>query len=260
MKFKAYLQGFFQYKDLLKELVARDIKIRYRRSFFGLLWTLLNPLLMMVVMTVVFSFMFKNSIENFPIYYLSGYIIYQFVTESSTNGLTAIIGNAPLIKKVYIPKYLFPVSKVVSSLVNLAFSYVALVIVMLVTQTPFHATMFLSIIPIFTSFVFTMGLSLLLSAVTVFFRDIEHFYKVITLAWMYLTPLFYPISLLPEWLQNAELFNPIYQNVLYMRLLILEGQLPDLFLNLISFVTAFAMLIIGLIVFYKKQDQYILHV
>ena len=175
---KEKMEGFRRFTPLLRELVVRDIKVRYRHSALGLVWTVLNPLLMMVVITIVFSTLFKQNIPNFPIYYLSGSLIFAFNSESTTTALNSIISNASLIKKVYIPKYLFPLSNVLSGLVNLGFSLIAMFIVMLITDAPFHATLLLLPIPIFYTFLFSVGLGILLSAVTVFFRDIAHLQRV----------------------------------------------------------------------------------
>ena len=146
---KEKMEGFRRFTPLLRELVVRDIKVRYRHSALGLVWTVLNPLLMMVVITIVFSTLFKQNIPNFPIYYLSGSLIFAFNSESTTTALNSIISNASLIKKVYIPKYLFPLSNVLSGLVNLGFSLIAMFIVMLITDAPFHATLLLLPIPHF---------------------------------------------------------------------------------------------------------------
>ena len=176
-----------KYNPLLIELVSREIKVRYRKSVLGMLWTVLNPLLMMCVITVVFSTIFKQNIPNFPIYYLSGSLIFSFNSEATTNAMHSILSNCSLIKKVYLPKYLFPISCVLSSLVNLGFSLVAMFIVMIVTRTPFHATLLLMPIPIFYTFLFSVGLGTMLAALTVYFRDIAHFYGVFILAWTYFT-------------------------------------------------------------------------
>ena len=164
---KIRLDVFWQYKDLLFNLVSRDIKVRYRKSFLGMLWTVLNPRLMMIVMTIVFSTLFRSTIENFPIYFLSGNLIFALNSEITNNCTYAIIGNAPLLKKVYIPKYLFPFSKAGSALVNLIFSLMAMFLVMIILRVPFLPTLLLLPIPIFYSFLFSLGLGLLLSAITV---------------------------------------------------------------------------------------------
>lgn len=259
-KLISYVKTFFKYQNLLKELVVRDIKVRYRKSVLGLLWTVLNPLLMMTVITIVFSTIFKQSIPNFPIYFLSGSLIFSFNSESTSNALYSIISNASLIKKVYIPKYLFPLSKIVSGLVNLGFSLIAMFIVMLFTNTPFYSTLLLLPIPIAYVFVFSTGLGLILSAATVFFRDIAHFYNVFILAWTYFTPIFYPASILPEGAMAVMKLNPMYHYINYVRDLVLNGVFPSIRENMICMAISLITLTIGIIVFYRKQDRFVLYI
>lgn len=257
---KQKIKVFLKYKTLLNELVVRDIKVRYRKSVLGLLWTVLNPLLMMCVITVVFSTLFRQNIPNFPIYYLAGSLTFSFNSEATSNGLYSIIGSASLIKKVYIPKYLFPISKVLSALVNLSFSLVAMFVVMIVTGAPFHATLLLMPLPIFYVFLFTSGLSLLLAAATVYFRDIAHFWGVFVLAWTYFTPIFYPVTILPSFAMKIMQLNPMYHYVTYMRDVVLYGTFPGMKENLICFLIGAVTLLIGLWVFYRKQDRFVLYV
>ena len=257
---KQKIKVFLKYKTLLNELVVRDIKVRYRKSVLGLLWTVLNPLLMMCVITVVFSTLFRQNIPSFPIYYLAGSLIFSFNSEATSNGLYSIIGSASLIKKVYIPKYLFPISKVLSALVNLGFSLVAMFVVMIVTGAPFHATLLLMPLPIFYVFLFTSGLSLLLAAATVYFRDIAHFWGVFVLAWTYFTPIFYPVTILPSFAMKIMQLNPMYHYVTYMRDVVLYGTFPGMKENLICFLIGAVTLLIGLWVFYRKQDRFVLYV
>lgn len=252
--------AFKKFTPLLQELVVRDIKVRYRHSALGLIWTVLNPLLMMVVITIVFSTLFKQNIPNFPIYYLSGSLIFSFNSESTTTALNSIISNASLIKKVYIPKYLFPFSNVLSGLVNLGFSLIAMFIVMLITRAPFHVTLLLLPIPIFYTFLFATGLGILLSAITVYFRDIAHFYSVFILAWTYFTPVFYPVEILPASAMKIMQCNPMYHLVTYMRDLVLYGTFPSMKENLLCICMGVGMVILGLFVFYKKQDNFVLFV
>ena len=169
-----YIQNFLKFKPLLGELVARDIKIKYRRSVLGVLWTLLNPLCMMIILSVVFSNLFKFDIENFPLYILSGQVIFNFYSDATSGAMSAIIGSAALIKKVYVPKYLF----VLSSTINLMASFTAMLIVMVATRTELHWTAFLFPIPLILLVLFSLGIGLILSAVTVKFRDIIHLYGV----------------------------------------------------------------------------------
>lgn len=257
---KEKFNAFRRFIPLLRELVVRDIKVRYRHSVLGLLWTVLNPLLMMCVITVVFSTLFKQNIPNFPIYYLAGSLLFSFNSESTTTALNSIISNASLIKKVYIPKYLFPFSNILSGLVNLGFSLIAMVIVMIVTGAPFHITLLLIPIPIFYTFLFATGLGILLAALTVYFRDIAHFYGIFILAWTYLTPVFYPVEILNDTMMKFMQFNPMYHYISYMRELVLYGTFPSMTENLICILIGLGMVAIGLFVFYKKQDNFVLFV
>lgn len=254
------VSGFVKYKDLLYELVIRDIKIRYRRSVLGLLWTLINPILMMTVITIVFSHLFRFDIKNFPIYFFTGNVVFTFMVEATTNSLFSIIGSASLIKKVYIPKYLFPLSKVLSGLVNLFFAYIAMMLVMLVTGVSFGSAMLVSPLLILYVAMFTTGLGLILATVMVFFRDIAHLYSVVTLAWMYLTPIFYPSSLLEGKASWMLTVNPMYHYISYFRSLVLENHVPGIEANISCFLIGFIFLVAGFYIFYKKQDKFILYV
>ena len=189
-----YIHNFLAYKELLKELVRRDVKTKYRRSFLGIMWSVLNPLGMMIIMSIVFSHVFRANIENFPVYLMCGQVIFNFFNEASTVAMSSILGNAALIKKVYVPKYLFPMSKVCSCFVNLLTSFIALLIVIVATGTPLTWTVILLVFPVLYVFLFSLGMGLLLSALVVTFRDLQHLYGVLITAWMYLTPIFYPIE------------------------------------------------------------------
>ena len=259
-KMRVSLYGFKKYNNLLRELVIRDIKVRYRKSFLGILWTVLNPLLMMTVITLVFSYMFRYDIHNYPVYFLTGNIVFQFFNEATTQAQSSIIGNSALIKKVYIPKYLFPLSRVMSSLVNFGFSLIAMLIVMYATKAQFHITLLLIAMPLFYLFMFVTGLGLVLSSISVYFRDLLHVYGVITMAWMYFTPIFYPMNALPDVVKKVMNFNPLWHYINYFRQLILDGIFPDFKLNLICFFIGFLFLIFGLVVFYRKQDDFILYI
>lgn len=258
--FKERVRGLIKYIPLLNQLVKRDIKVRYRKSFLGMLWTVLNPLMMMCVMTIVFSTLFKSNIDNFPVYFLTGNLLFAFNSEATQQALSSIVGNALLIKKIYVPKYLFPVSRVVSCLVNFFFSFTALLIVMIITKSKFYITMLLIPLPILALLLFTIGLSLLLSSITVFFRDIGHFYSVFILAWNYLTPVFYPVEILPDNLRWIINFNPMYYYITYFRLLIRDGMLPSLELNLYCFGIGIVIFLIGILGFWRKQDKFILYI
>lgn len=249
-----------RYIPLLKELIQRDLKVRYRHSFLGMLWTVLNPLLMMIVLTVVFSNMFKTNIDNFPVYVLIGQIVFGCISEGTTQGMNSIVWNAHLINKVYIPKYLFPLSSIVSSLVNFGFSFVAMLIVMLFTRSTFYITIFTVWIPVLYMLIFEFGLSLLLCTANVFFRDMQHLYSVFTTAWMYLSVIFYSIDILPEWLQTVVALNPAYKYISFIREIVMFGTFPSLATNISCALAAIVSLVIGIAVFRKYQGRFILYI
>jgi ABC-type polysaccharide/polyol phosphate export permease len=248
-----------RFKHLLRLLVKRDFISKYRKSILGVLWSLLNPLLTMLVMAMVFSYIFRMQIENFPVYLLSGNIIFSFFSESTNQAMGSVIANEGIIKKIYIPKYIFPVSKVLSSLVNLVFSFLAFILVFIITGAPFRETMLLIPIPIIYTLVFSLGISMLLSSLAVFFRDLSYLYGIFITLLMYLTPLFYPVEILPEGMVSVIGFNPIYHFVNYFRDLTLRGTVPGLWPNMVCLGFSLAALCCGLYVFMSKQDKYILH-
>ena len=255
----AYIENFKKYKPLLSELAVRDIKTRYRRSALGVLWSLLNPLCQMVVLSIVFSNLFRNNIENFPLYILSGQVIYNFFSESTNSALTAIIGSASLIKKAYIPKYLFVLSRILSSAVNVMATFAALMVVMLVTRAEFHYTIILAVIPIIFVILFSSGVGLILAAYAVKFRDIIHLYGVFVMALMYMTPIIYPMSMLPGAVHTIVMLNPLTNMVLMFRDLALYGTIPGPLSFVVALIECAVVILIGLYVFYKKQDTFILN-
>lgn len=251
---------FKKYYPLLKELVKRDITIRYRHSILGMLWTVLNPLLMMIVMSIVFSSLFKNSIENYPVYVMIGNIVFNCNSESTNRGLGSIIWNSSLIKKVYIPKYLFPLATVMSCLINFGFSFIALLVVMLFTNAKFYITLITAWIPLMYLIIFSLGLSLMLCAVNVFFRDTEHLYGVFITVWMYLSAIFYTTDILPVGIRTVVNYNPLYQYITFFRKIIMDGIFPSLQTNLLCLFYSFSVLFLGMIIFYKLQNKFILHI
>ena len=255
-----YILNFKKFQPLLQELVARDIKIKYRRSVLGVLWTLLNPLCMMIVLSVVFSNLFKFDVENFPLYLLSGQVVFTFFSDSTTSSMTAIINNASLIKKIYVPKYLFVLSRVFSSFINLMASFTALLLVMVATRAELHWTVLFVPVPMLLLVGFCLGIGLILSAITVKFRDIMHLYSVFVTALMYLTPVIYPMSILPEWLYPIVRLNPITNILLMFRDVMLNNKGIDIVSLIVAIIVMLIVLLIGLRVFYKSQDEFILNI
>ncbi len=255
-----FVDELYRYRYLIQQLVIRDIKKKYRRSFLGVLWSLLNPLLMMVVTAMIFSNLFRFDIHNFPLYLLCGQIIITFYCESTNFAMSSIIENSGLLKKVYIPKYLFPMSRVVSSMVNLAFTLPALFLILIVTTGTCPLATFTFIIPICLMFLFCLGVGLFLSTLAVYFRDVFHLYGVFLTVLGYATPVFYPESIVPSKYMFLFQLNPLYYYLKAFRQAIYEGQIPDLQLLLICGGLALSALLIGGYLFRKYHNNFILYI
>lgn len=249
-----------RYKPLLYELIVRDLKVKYRRSFLGYVWSLLNPLLTMTVMSIVFSYMFRFDIPNYPLYLICGQTLWTFFNESTNVAMYSILVNSSLIKKVYIPKFIFPISRVLSSFVTMSFSLIAILIVMLVTKVPVTPMLLLSPIPLFFLLLFSMGIGMVLSSLSVYFRDITHLYSVLTMTWMYVTPIFYPLEALPQEVAVWIVYNPMYSYITFFRSLVLYGTLPKISIWISCIIWGFMAFALGLICFRKLQKNFILYI
>lgn len=245
----------------LTMLVSKDFKKKYRRSVLGVVWSVLNPLLMMIVLSVVFSAFLKfGNIPNFPLYLILGNTIFALMSDSTRDGMQSILESTSLIKKVRIEKLIFPLEKVIFHLVNFCFSLIAVALVMLWFRViPTANALFLPLLLLYVS-VFSAGLSMLLSALAVFFRDVLHLWGVVLTAWTYATPLFYPVEILPATLQKLEVFNPMYHYVVYFRDIFLYATTPSLMENLVCLGMAAVTLLVGFAVFRKFEKKFILYV
>lgn len=245
---------------ILRSLVSRDFKLKYRRSVLGVVWSILNPLLMMCVLTAVFSYMFKFDIENFPLYLILATTLFNFMSDSTTQAMGSILGSASLIKKISINKIIFPLEKVAFGLVNFVISLVAVAIVMAYFKImPTFNILFVPLLLIYLS-MFSLGIGLLLAAGAVFFRDFLHLWSVFTTAWMYATPLFYPVEMLQPWMIELMNYNPMYHYVTYFRQCLLYGTTPTLMENAICLGCGVVFLVLGYVVFKKQQNKFILYV
>ncbi|MBS4913645.1 MAG: ABC transporter permease [Veillonella sp.] len=250
----------YNYMPLLKELVLRDLRIKYRKSFFGYLWSLMNPLMMMCILTIVFSHVFRFDLPNYSLYLIIGQVVFNFVSESTTSAMYGIVGNAALLKKVYVPKIIFPLSRVLSSFVTMLFSMVAIFIVMIVTNVHITKKLILLPIPLLLLLVFSLGVSLIVSSVAVYFRDMFHLYGVFTTAWSFLTPIFYPFTIVPEEFKQILLLNPLYYILLYFREIILNNTIPSIELTVLCFLVSFFTLIVGTLIFRKLQNNFLMYI
>ncbi len=249
------LGSIIQYRDLVYQLVRRDIVTRYKRSALGVAWTMLTPLGMMLVLTLVFSQVF-NSVQQYPAYLLSGLIAWIFFSQATTAALTQNVWGASLIHRIYIPHSVFTISAIGTGLVNLILSLVPLLVILLITRTPLHPTAFFLPYSILVLSAFALGIALLFSSLAINFPDVIEMYQVGLMAWMYLTPIIYPADILPDalepWLTGL---NPMYYMIEMFRMPIYDGLLPPLNILLIGSGMALAALVLGWAVFTRNADQ-----
>ena len=250
---------YTRYSFLLKQLVSRDFKNKYKRSVLGMAWSFLNPLLTMCVQYLVFSTLFKSDTPNYPVYLLTGILFFNYLNEAVAQGMISITGNASLIKKVYIPKYLFPVSKTLSSLLNFLLSFVPLFLVIIFTGTRFHFSLLLLVFDVLCLVAFVTGLVLLMATAMTFFQDTQFLWSVFSMIWMYLTPVFYPESIIPARYLTVYHMNPMYQFITFARTCIIDGVSPEPAAYVKCLVCAGIMLLLGIFVFKKKQDQFVMN-
>lgn len=251
--------AFQRYKFLIKQLVLRDFKTKYKRSVLGILWSFLNPLLTMTVQYIVFSTIFRSDIPNFALYLLTGIVCFNFFSEASSMALMSIVGNAPLITKVYVPKYIYPLSRVLSSSINLLFSLIPLLAVMLITGAPLRPALLLLPFGLICLFLFSLGIGLLLSTAMVFFRDTQFLWGVVSMLWMYLSPIIYPESIIPVKFLTLYKCNPLYHIIRFIRIILMDGLSPEPKAYGLCIIASAVPLIIGAVVFKKNQDKFVLN-
>jgi len=259
-KLAPYIATFKRFTPLLKMTVDRDYKKRYKRSVLGVAWSLISPLMTLLIMTMVFSLLFSRNIANFPIYLFSGTLIFGFFSEATNAAMNSIESNRAIINKVYVPKYIFPLTKVFLALVHLGFSLLAFAVVFLVTRAPFHWTILFLPVPLLYAFVFVLGLSMLVSCIAVFFKDFAYIYGIFLTGLQYLTPIFYPVEILPDKVRTFIGLNPLYHYITYVRSLVLDGVFPGLWANVVCISFSLFFLFLGTIAFMANQDRYILYI
>jgi ABC-type polysaccharide/polyol phosphate export permease len=249
------LREIARYRSLLRDLVARDLKVRYKRSALGVVWTMLNPLLLMAIISIVFSHVFRAGVEHFAVYFLSAFVLWNFFAQATSWSTSCLLSYAALIKKIYVPKSIFVLATVLAGTVNLLISLVPLALIMLVVGHPFHAAIAFLPIPIVLATLFSLGLSLALAPLCVMFADIVQIYQAVLTAWMYLTPIIYPLSAVPDEYRNIVLANPMTHMVEAFRTPIYQGTIPSLHVLVTATVSAFGSLLIGWLIFEHYSDR-----
>lgn len=244
-------QQFF----VIRQLTAREIKRKYSRSYLGVLWSVLNPLLSMAVLSLIFSQLFRRSIENYPIYYLTGYILWQAFTGSTTTAMTALTDNRPLLLRVKFPLELFILTRVYTALINLLYSLIAYAVMLAVFRVTPKWTMLLSPVYVGFLFLFSLGLSFLLAAAYVFFGDVRHLYSVALTLWMYCSAIFYPVEQLHGIIRLVIQNNPLFVYIHCMRKAVLAGTLPTAVEWAQMILWSAGMLLLGMLVFRRCRNR-----
>ena len=259
---KNIIYSIKKYKFLLFQLVSRDFKVKYKRSVLGILWSLLYPVLTMAVMALVFTNVFKFSTPgvNYLVYLMSGLVIFNYFSEASNLAMSSVVGNFSLINKVYIPKYIFPLSKCIFVGINFLLTLIPLYAIIFITGTGVNINHLALPYVYACLFLFTVGIGFILATISVFLRDMFYIYGVIITLWTYLTPIMYDITIIPEKFQVFMKLNPMYWFLDFAREIILYNQMPGIRNFVYCGIIGLGALLIGMFVFKKEQDKFIYYV
>lgn len=252
------LRKLKKHQFLFEELVKRDFKKKYKRTVLGILWSLLSPLLTLLVMRIVFTEFFGRTTNHYTTYLFAGTLVFSYFSDATNQGMSSLVDNAGIFTKVNVPKYLFLLSKNVSSLINFGLTFLVFLGFCLLDGIAFHWKFLLLVYPIVCLVFFNIGVGSILSALYVFFKDIQYLYSIFTLMLMYLSAIFYNINAYEPTVQKLFLLNPIYVYISYFRTIVINNAIPDLVTHLLSFGYAFAVLLIGARM-YKKHNQKFLY-
>lgn len=274
IKFQAAveLHQLWRYRSLIRNLVARDLKVRYKRSVLGIIWVSLNPLLTTIVLSTVFSFLFGKTQPNYPSFVLGGLLIWNLFAQGSVAAMSNLIGNSATLRRMYIPPSTFVVSSVGSALVNLLFTFVPFILVAFAMHAPLSLTWFYVPVACVQVVLFTLGVGLIISSMMVFFNDTYEIYLVLLTAYNYLTPVFYPITILPPFIRPLEQYNPMYLFISAAqkavvgstvqvgdKLVTLAPSLPDVQTQLVAWAMAISALLIGWLLFTRLEGRFAYH-
>ena len=250
-----YNSNIRQYIFVIRELTSREIKRKYARSSLGILWSVLNPLLYMAVMSLIFSTMFRRSIENFPIYYLTGQIFWNLFSVATNSAMTALVDNRSLLVKAKLPKQTFVLSRIYTAMVNFGYTCIAYVMMLLIFRIRPYITMLLFPIAVFAMLAISIGAGYILSVIYIFFADVKYLYSVFLTLWMYMSALFYPVTSLPEAMQTFIGCNPVYVVIAFARECVMYGRVPEVMMWVKLAGWSIGSLVVGLGFFKRKENQ-----
>ena len=254
------IEKLIKNRFLFEELTKRDFKQKYKRTILGMGWSILSPLLHLLVMRLVFTNFFGTSIEHYTTYLFCGNLVFSYFNESTHGGMNSLMSNAPVFSKVNVPKYLFLLSKNISSLINFGLSLIVFLIFALIDGVTFHWGFFTLIYPIACLVVFNIGMGLILSALFVFFRDIGYLYDIFTLLLMYMSAIFYEVESYSLTVQRLFLLNPVYCYIKYFRIVTLDGNIPSLSFHLLCAGYALILLLIGGVIYKKNNYKFLYYI
>ena len=254
------IQKFKEHRFLFSELVKRDFKKKYKSTYLGMLWSVLSPLLTLLIMSLVFTNFFGRTQPHYIIYLFSGNILFSYFNESTSNGMGSLLANAEIFTKINIPKHLFLFSKNVSSLINFGLTLGVFFIFCIIDGVTFTWAFFMLVIPIFCMMMFNVGIGLILSALYVFFRDMQYLWGVFTTLLMYLSAIFYTTDSFSPDIQNLFHLNPVFVYIKYFRLIIIDGTIPSIWMHGLCFGYAFAAFGIGALIYSKYNHKFLYYV
>lgn len=251
------LREVIRYRNLVWQLIRRDVLTRYKRSVLGIAWTMLNPLGMMLVLTIAFSQIFRFNTPNYAAFVLSGLLVWNFYSQTTTASISSIVWGGGLFKRIYIPRAVFALSSIGTGVVNLLIALVPMLLIMLITNTPIRWTILFLPIPIFLLTLFSLGIGMIVSTMAVYFPDVSDMYQILLTAWMYLTPIIYPVDILPEQVRTlVSILNPMYHLVTLFRAPLYDGRLPAWNEFWPALLVSILVVVIGWVFFTQKSDEF----
>ena len=240
---------------LLEEIIKKNFSAKYKDSYLGVLWTILSPLLLMGLFTIIFSTLFKRNIENFPLYFLFGCFLFMFFNAVINGSMDALRGNKNILQRTPVPKYIFVLGAIFSEILNFFIMMVLLVGVMILTNATFYWSIFFAIIPVFSLLIMLIGLGLIVSIACVYYTDIKYLWSVLSMMLMYASAIFYPMDIIPEPYRGFLILNPFYWAVDQFRCFIYNGIIPQLGYVLNLILLSLIIFILGIIIFKKYENK-----
>lgn len=254
------LEQFLKNQFLFEELVKRDFKVKYKRTVLGMGWSILSPLLTLLVMNIVFSHFFGRGMKHYTIYLFCGNLLFNYYREATSNGMNSLMSNSRIFSKINVPKYIFLLSRNVTSLINFGLTLIVFFIFCIVDRVEFGIHFLALIYPIICLVVFNLGIGLILSALFVFFRDMSYLYDIFTMLLMYLSAIFYTVDIMQEKYQTMFLLNPVYVYIKYFRTVVLDGQVPSFELHLLGAFYAVMAILVGAWIYRKYNYKFLYYV